>query len=260
MPRIRVVHWKAAEAGLLLDACRNAGFEVDYTERDGGAICRSVRKDMPAAVVIDLSRAPSHGREVAIWIRSTKTTRTIPIIFVAGTEDKVATVRAILPDACYCEIGNIGRTLKQKARATDTHEACSRRDLVAPAPMMDRAAWKSAAQKLGLEAKSVVTVVEPPRDFPGLLGDIPASVEFQEEQAPLTLWFIHEMDQLLSSLRTMRAAAAATKLWVLWRKGSANGVTQNSLRETAREFGLVDYKICSVDKRWSAMLFTRKKA
>jgi CheY-like chemotaxis protein len=257
MLRIRVIHWKAAEAGPLVQACRKAGFEVDYTERDGGAICRAIRKDNPAAVVIDLSQMPSHGREVAIWLRSTKSTRSIPIIFAGGEEDKVSAVRTILPDAIYCEIDKIGKILKHAVRESRSESGAR---LVAPPQMMERAAWKSAAQKLGLEADSVVSVVQPPRDFPGLLGDFPASVEFQEEQAPLTLWFIHEMDELLSSLRRMRAVATSTKLWILWRKGSANGVTQNSLRETAREFGLVDYKICSVDKRWSAMLFTRKKA
>jgi hypothetical protein len=50
----------------------------------------------------------------------------------------------------------------------------------------------------------------------------------------------------------------------LWRKAASAspgaGVTQNSVREMAREVGLVDYKICSVNERWSAMLFARKKA
>jgi hypothetical protein len=56
----------------------------------------------------------------------------------------------------------------------------------------------------------------------------------------------------------MRKLAARTKLWILWRKGSS--VTQPFLRESAAEVGLVDYKICSVDATWSAMLFARRKA
>ena len=86
-------------------------------------------------------------------------------------------------------------------------------------------------------------------------------MEFQDEPAPLTLWFVHDRDGLLDSLREMRTAAAKTKLWLIWRKGaSADGLTQNAIREATTEVGLVDYKICSVDGRWSAMLFARKKA
>jgi hypothetical protein len=58
----------------------------------------------------------------------------------------------------------------------------------------------------------------------------------------------------------MRGMADRTKLWVAWRKGAKNGVTQNSVRQAAREFGLVDYKIWAIDGRWSGMLFARRKA
>jgi hypothetical protein len=97
------------------------------------------------------------------------------------------------------------------------------------------------------------------------LGEVPDSVEFREDDdAPTTLWFVHDREGLLENLRRMRTMASRTKLWLLWQKGangfSGAGVTQNSVREMAREVGLVDYKICSVDARWSAMLFARKKA
>jgi hypothetical protein len=58
----------------------------------------------------------------------------------------------------------------------------------------------------------------------------------------------------------MRSLAARTKLWVLWKKGSRNGITQNFIRETAIDAGLVDYKICSVDGHWSGIAFARRKA
>jgi len=252
MPGVRVIHWRAAEAAALIDACRSAGLEVNYDEGDGSAVCRAIRAKVPDVVVIDLSRLPSHGREVAIWLRQTKPTREIPIVFVGGDAAKVAAIRKILPDATYCEIGNVRAAIKKAGR---------QRNPVTPPGIMERAHDKSAAQKLGIEAGAAVAVIEPPRDFPELLGVVPDSVEFQEDDAPVTLWFVHDREALLDSLRRMRAMAGRTKLWLLWRKGSSgNGLTQNSLRETAREVGLVDYKICSVDRRWSGMLFTRKKA
>jgi len=258
MSRVRVIHWKAAEAAPLLEVCRSAGFDVEYLERDGGAICRAIRANPPDVVVIDLTRLPSHGKEVAVWLRGPKSTRDIPIVFVDGVPEKVNAIRELLPDATFCEQGKVPAAIKLQART---------RNLVVPFGMMERAREKSAAQKLGITAGSSVASVEPPRDFPELLGELPDSVEFCEDDAPTTLWFVHDRESLLENLRRMRLLAPRTRLWLLWRKGakgakafSGAGLTQNSLREMTREVGLVDYKICSVDDRWSAMLFARKKA
>jgi serine/threonine protein kinase len=60
------------------------------------------------------------------------------------------------------------------------------------------------------------------------------------------------------ALPKMRKLAGRTKLWILWRKGGE--VTQQFLRESAAKIGLVDYKICSVDRTWSGMLFARRKS
>jgi hypothetical protein len=254
MLRVRVIHWKAAEAAPLIDACRNAGFEVHYDAGGATTVMRAVRTNVPDAFVIDLSRLPSHGREVAIWIRRAKSTRLVPLVFVGGEASKVTAIRELLPDAGYCEIGKLPTTLKRVMRTTRNSPAV-------PPGIMERAREKPAVQKLGIETGAAVAVIEPPRDFPGLLGNLPDPVEFKDSNAPVTLWFVHDTESLLFNLRGMRAIAARTRLWLLWRKGTTgSGLTQNFLRQSAREVGLVDYKICSVNPRWSAMLFTRKKA
>jgi CheY-like chemotaxis protein len=252
---VRVIHWRAAEAGALLEECRKAGFEVDYVEGDGAAITRAIRARVPDGLVIDLSRKPSHGREVGIWLRRAKATRGVPIVFVGGEPEKVESVQALLPDAAYCEVGAVGAALRRVVQG-----GAGRRDFVTPPGIMERGLAKTAAQKLGIATGAAVRVVEAPRDFPELLGAVPEGVTFQEDAAPLTLWFVEGRAALLGSLREMRLAAASTKLWLVWRKGNGREVTQNVLRETAREVGLVDYKICSVDARWSGMLFARKRA
>lgn len=255
MPTVRVIHWKEGEAQPLLKACRAAGFDVEYDEGDGGIITRAIRTKPPDVLVIDLSRLPSHGREVAIWLRNTKGTRNIPIVFANGDPEKVEGVRQRLPDATYSETAKIAAALKRLVKSAP------KRDLATPAPMMERSREKSAAEKLGIAAGATVAIVEPPRDFPNLLGTLPAGVEFAEDDAPLTLWFVHDRESLFNNLREIRTAAGHTKLWLLWRKGAkGEALTQNALREITREVGLVDYKICAVDARWSAMLFARKKA
>jgi CheY-like chemotaxis protein len=255
MPAVRVIHWKQAEAGPLLATCRNAGFETEYLEGDGGAICRAIRTRPPDAIVIDLSRLPSHGREVGVWLRNQKGTRHIPIVFIGGDPAKITAVRALLPDAAYCELPKLAATLKKLAKAGPAKSP------VTPPGIMARYREKSAAEKLGIGAAARVAVVDAPRDFPELLGPLPAGVEFQEEPAALTLWFVHGREGLMESLREMRALAAKTKLWLVWRKGATGaGLTQNALREATSAVGLVDYKICAVDGRWSAMLFARRKS
>lgn len=255
MAVVRVIHWRAAEAAPLIEACRGAGFDVDYLASDGAAVCRAVRSKVPDVIAIDLSRRPSHGREVAIWLRNTKATRAVPILFVGGDPFKVAAIRELLPDAVYCEIGEVA------AGITRIVKSARKRNAVTPPKIMERWPGKSAAAKLGIVAGAACAVVDPPRDFPALLGAVPESVDFTEGDAAVTLWFVHDREGLLDSLRRMRSIAARTRLWLLWRKGgSGDSLTQNALRETMREVGLVDYKICAVDQRWSGMLFTRKKA
>ena len=252
MARVGVIHWRAAEAAALIAACREGGFEVEYLGGDGKTVCHAIRAKRPDVVVIDLSRLPSHGKEVAVWMRGAKSTRDIPVVFVGGEPLKVAAIRDLLPDAGYCEAGNVIAAIKRIAR---------RGRSVRPPGMMERAREKSAAEKLGISAGAAVACVEPPRDFPELLGDLPDAVEFCDGDAAITLWFVHDREGLLENLRRMRMLAARTRLWLLWRKGGSDaGLTQNSLRELTREVGLVDYKICSVDQRWSGMLFARKKA
>lgn len=252
MPRLRVIHWREAEASALIETCREAGFRVQYDAGGGTAVIRAIRANLPDLFVIDLSRLPSHGREVALWLRRTKSTRSIPLVFVGGELSKVAAIRALLPDAWYCEPRNVASTLRRALRA-----AATAREPVAPAPVPE----KAAVQKLGIAAGAAVAVIQPPRDFPDLLGEIPGDVEFTESPAPLTLWFLHDPESLMEGLQEMRRLTVRTKLWLLWRKGgTAEGLTQNRVREIAREAGLVDYKICSVNQSWSAMLFARKKA
>jgi hypothetical protein len=233
MPRVRVIHWRAAEAEPLIEACRGAGFEVEYLEGDGGAIGRAIRANPPDVIVIDLTRRPSHGQEIAVWLRGRKSSRDIPIVFADG------------------DLAKVVAAIKSPARQTN--------------PVTPVTREKSAAEKLGIVARSVVACVDAPRDFPELLGELPEAVEFQEDgDAAVTLWFVHDREGLLENLRRMRTMTARTKLWLVWRKGAngfaGSGVTQNTVREMTREVGLVDYKICSVDARWSGMLFARKKA
>src|SRR5262245_47430720 len=81
MRRIRLFHWNATEAKLLIGQLRAAGYTVDYP---GDKLLerrfRSLRESPPHAIVIDLTRLPSEGRHLAVAIRSRKMIRSVPIV------------------------------------------------------------------------------------------------------------------------------------------------------------------------------------
>ena len=66
-----------------------------------------------------------------------------------------------------------------------------------------------------------------------------------------------ELPELAGMMRKGR------RVWVLWPKktsGVASDLTMVRIREMAAPFGLVDYKVCAVDKTWSGMTLGKRRA
>jgi CheY-like chemotaxis protein len=252
MPRVRVIHWKTAEAEPLLEALRKAGVSPEFDDcSNTPELGRRIRLNPPDAIVIDLSRLPSQGRAVAHWLRSSKALREVPIVFANGAEEKIAKVREIMPDAVCVSNSGLKSALAKAMRGGRP-----------PAPVVLPHKERTTPQKLGIDRGGTVGVVDPPRGYLAALGEVPDDAEIIEDpEVPVDtmLWFIHDPEELLRVLRRMWTVAGRSRLWIIWRKGSKNGLTQLSIRDTAREAGLVDYKICSVSREWSGMLFARKK-
>jgi CheY-like chemotaxis protein len=256
MARIRLMHSRAAEAARYIDALRAAGLKVEYDEKLSLALLKRFRESPPDAFVIDLSRLPSHGREVAITLRQSPRTRQVPIVFCDGDEEKVEKVRAVLPDASYCTLAKLPAAVR-KAMANRPANP------VKPLQMMDRYAGRTAAQKLGVKPSSTLALIDAPRDALQAMGELPEGVEILDGAgaADVTLCFVRDAHSLLDMLSKVRKLAKRSKLWILWRKGGAaarGDVTEPVLRQTANDLGLVDYKICSVNAVWSAMLFASR--
>jgi CheY-like chemotaxis protein len=257
MARVRLLHWKASEAAPLLTALHKAGHSVEYEEQFSSALMKQWRRSPPDLFVIDVSRLPSHGREVAIAIRQSPATRRTPIVFCGGEEQKVERLRSLMPDAVYCAApSKLGHAVKV---ALETPIA----DAVVPVAMMDRYRDRTAAEKLGIKEGSTLAVMEGPPHLEKLLGQIPAAVQVVDGEADVTLCCVHDGDSVRQTFSDMRDRAGKSKLWMLWLKKTSDGhrgVTESVIREAGLSLGLVDYKICSVNQDWSAMLFARKKA
>jgi hypothetical protein len=256
MPRVRIVHWRKGEESQLVEVCRECGFEVEHEELAFPLLVKALRATPPDAVVIDLARLPSHGRDTAFALRRSKQTRHIPLVFVDGEPQKVEVIRRQLPDATFAS----GKQLCSRLRT-----ACAKpvADPVVPPDPLAQYSSRPVAQKLGIREGASVGIIDPPRDYATAIGELPENVELLEDPDAvhsITLWFIQDPRVYQAGLRRMRAIAGRTKLWIIWRKGLTNGLNQNLVRAAANEAGLVDYKICAVGDHWSGMAFAPRKS
>lgn len=257
MKRIRLIHSNPAEAKQKTVSLRSAGYSVDF-EPLSPAVLRRLKDNPPAAVVIDLSRRPSLGRDLALTLRVSKGTRNIPLIFVEGDPDKVAAVTKLLPDAVYTTWSRIRSSLKRAI-------AYPPADPVVPRSAMAGYAGAPPTKKLGIKANSVVLLVNAPPAFEKTLGRLPDGVKLRRRTSArpgLTIWFTKSRKDLQRRIQRMVPLAEKAGLWIAWPKRTSQiptDLSQTLVRKTGLAAGLVDYKIAAIDATWSALLFTKRK-
>jgi CheY-like chemotaxis protein len=257
MHRIRLIHWDAAAAEERGDVLRSAGYEVVHEPLTPAGL-RALPADPPNAIVIDLCRAPSQGRDMALALRKHKATRNVPLVFVGGDPKKLARITELLPDAAYTTWGAIEAVL-------DSAIAHPPEDPVVPQSTFDAYAGTPLPKKLGIKANSVVTLLGAPEGFEDTLGELPAGAVLRRKDPDprgVNLWFVRSRQELEEQIEGMGALAKGGGLWIAWPK-KASGVTsdlsQTVVRRTGLDSGLVDFKICSIDATWSGLRFSQRK-
>ena len=265
MMKIQLIHWNDAEAEERAVFLRQAGYEVDTTKPNGPPFLRRLGENPPDAVLIDLTRIPSHGREVGVSIRMRKSTRQIPLVFLAGEPDKVARISHILPDAIYSDWDTVLPSLEKiYAEATGEVDTLSG-SVVVPQSVFEAYADTPLVKKLGIKAGAKVGYVDAPDDFRDLLIDLPEGVTLVEGIQPgceLIIWFVGTRRALETKIAEKVAQLGRSSIWIAWPKKTsslASDLTQQEVRETGMANQLVDYKICSIDETWSGLLFTIRK-
>lgn len=256
--RVRLMHWNADEARERAGILRAAGYEVSYKMQPGPEFRRDLRTKPPTAFVIDLSRLPSLGRDVALGIRAWKATRLVPLLFVGGEPEKVARVKKLLPDATFTTWNKIRSSLKQAIAHPPANP-------IRPDSLLAGYSGTPLPKKLGIKPNSVVALEGPPGNFYKTLGELPEGVELLEEAnqaSDITLWFLRSREELQNGIKRMAARAGAGRLWMIWPKQSSGVETdlrENDLRAIGLAAGLVDFKVCAVDATWSGLAFTQRK-
>lgn len=209
MRRLRLIHWNAAEASGRAGILRALGYRVDASPFSPAEL-RKLKTYPADAFLIDLSRLPSQGRDVALFIRQVKATRHIPLVLIEGDREKVAGIRRILPDAIYAmwsEIrGPLTRVLSRPPKAP-----------VVPGVFAGYAG-AGMAKKLGIKPRSVVVLVGAPAGFERSLGPLPPGAAVHRgarRPGDLTLWFVRSQRELERQIRAMKSRAASAGLWIL---------------------------------------------
>ena len=259
MHRVRLIHWNAKEASERAAQLGSGLYEVAHELPNAVSALREMRENPPSAVVIDLSRLPMQGRDLGLALRHYKTTRCVPLVFVAGDPEKVGRVQKSLPDAVYTTWDQIRAALG---------EAIANPPAVAVAPRSLLAGYSGTplAKKLGIGPKSIVALVDAPPGFEELLGDLPQGVKLRRQtkgQRNLTVWFTRSCKDLERGIERMAPLAGQGPLWIAWPKKASplgSDLTQAVVRKVGLATGLVDYKVCAIDAVWSGLLFTRRNA
>ena len=257
-PRVHLVHWNASEAKERAGRLRRAGYTVAHEVSDADGL-RSTRRSTPDAVVIDLSRLPAQGRDVALDLRHRKITRHVPIVFVDGAPEKIERVRKQVRDAVYTTWRGINGALKRVI-------ANPPKDPVVPSSALAGYSGTPLVKKLGTKPNSTLALVGAPEGFEQTLGTLPDGVTIRHHargKRDLTIWFLLERSELKSRLKAIAAVVGDGGLWIAWptrASGVVTDLTPNDVRGAGLAAGLVDYKICAIDDTWSGLKFaTRKK-
>jgi hypothetical protein len=257
MHRVRLIHWKAEETEERARWLRAAGYEVDHQPLSPDEM-RRMWEDPPSAFVIDLSRVPSQGRDLALTVRKRQATRYVPLVFVEGDPVKLERVKQLLPDAVYTSWDVIGAALDH-AIANPPAEP------VVPDSTMAGYSGTPLPKKLGIKTGSTVALVGAPDRFETTLRNLPEGVTVcreEREGSDVTLWFTTSRAELERKIKRMGTFADKGGLWIIWPKrasGVKSDLTQNIVRKVGLASGLVDFKVAAIDKTWSGLRFTKRK-
>lgn len=254
MHKVKLIHWKSEEIEQRKSILHSAGYQVDSNLESGTRILKSLAEDPPAAIIIDLSRLPSQGRDFALMVRKRKGTRYIPLVFVDGDPVKVAGIKELLPDAWFTGWDHITVALAEAIAYPPT-------DPVVPDSTFAAYVGKPLVEKLGIKSAMRVVLVNPPINFEGNLKQLRPDVRIimgKSSDCDLTIWFCRSTAELESQIPDIVLQSQFGPVWIAWPKQKseqAGDLTQQVVRQTGLDHGLVDYKISSFDNTWSGLLF-----
>jgi hypothetical protein len=131
-------------------------------------------------------------------------------------------------------------------------------------------------RKLGIAPGSRVATLQAPDHLPELLGELPSGARLEENpRAPrsfdasgarrcdVVIVFVRSNRELEARMpAAQRLLAWDGGLWIAWPKGTsplAGDVREDDVRRVALPLGLVDNKVCAIDRDWSGLRLVYRK-
>jgi CheY-like chemotaxis protein len=257
MARLFLVHWDPEDGRRRQQTLERLGHDVAFfPDLTGTPLVRALRAGGADAVLFDLTRRPSHAREIALALRTSKATRQTPLLFVDGDPEKVAALKAVLPDAAYTTWGRVRTAVPRAIRQAPAAP------FVPPDALY---AGRSLAQKLGIAAGERVAVLGAPKDFVTTLGALPPKVRLTavcDTASDRVVWFVRSKVELRLAVGRLAATLERQVAWLAWPKRTSGVVSDldgNVVRDAGLAAGLVDFKVCSIDATWSGLAFKRRR-
>jgi hypothetical protein len=128
--------------------------------------------------------------------------------------------------------------------------------------MVAERAQKPLTQKLGIRAGYRILVLNAPKDYRTILGELPKDAALLDElPGPFDLihFFVQRRRELETEFPVLKGEISKSGgHWVSWPKVSSRVETdlnENIVRRTGLKNGLVDVKIASIDKIWTGLKF-----
>lgn len=257
MSRIVLMHWNQSEAKQRASAIARQGHKVTTLCTSDKENLLAVRDSPPELFVIDLSRLPLQGREVAGYFRRLKSTRQVPILFIDGDPERVKRVRNLIPDAEFAKSDDIKSAIKRAIRTPPAKPAV-------PGTMAGYSGTP-LPKKLGIRENSSFVLVNAPDRFERKLEPLPAGAELVDEPAGanVAVVFVTSLAELARDFRSLaKSLPEKVAFWLAWPKktsGVKTDLNENIIREFGLDAGWVDYKVCAIDETWSGLCFARRK-
>ena len=204
---VRVLNYHPA--AVWAERLRAAGYAVDVRSLRTPADLKAIGEDPPAAVAIDLSRAPSQGRDFGLGIRQQASSRRIPLVFVGGSPARVAQIRTLVPGAVCTSDRGVLPAVRQAI-------AVSPAEGVRPASVLAGYSGTPLPRKLGIKPGTVVRLLNAPAGFETTLGELPEGARVTRRRGGachLTLWFVPRRRDLEEGLERVAGAVTTDRLW-----------------------------------------------
>jgi hypothetical protein len=259
---LRLVCWNEADAERHAAELRREGYRVvaEPLANPGGAV-RYFREVDPDAVVIDLDRLPSYGRELGMSLRASKSTCHLPLIFAGGLAAKVDPIRAAIPGAIFAAWEDVLAAVRRAMDQPLAPRLLSRELPKATAP-------GALERKLDIKAQTHFAIVPLTGDgswLSEILTSIPEGSVPQrrlDASTTLALFLVNTRRELIHAFTQARKSLPRNaSLWIVHPKQTsslAGDFNQDDVREAGLSRGFVDYKVCAINKDWSALKFARR--